>query len=385
MTYYPSLDGVRAIAVAIVLFAHAGVPHVRSGGTGVDVFFTLSGFLITTILLAELDRYHSIRLLNFYARRFLRLLPCLWLTLAAVLFIWVVAGRMNVVIPDVVYAGTYSMNWFRAYGSSASLGHGPLAHTWTLAIEEQYYLVWPFVVGIACRNPDRRLTQGCCLLAVAAMVVGYRCEAVEFFSRERIHYGLDTHADPLLIGSALACFVSARRGRPLPPIWSRLVGYILAPAAVIGVGVIVVNWTWGAGPPALTIGYPLVALCSVIVLLDCVSGSHSLLRPLLELSVLVWVGRISYGVYLWHGLIFTLLRARGIDGWPSLLVAGTGLTLGASALSYYGVERYCLRLKELFTRSGSVALALEAVTNWSRARRKRGERYSKFNNGQAQS
>lgn len=353
MTYHSSLDGVRAIAVAIVLFAHAGFPHIRSGGAGVDIFFTLSGFLITTILLTELDRYRSIRLLHFYARRFLRLLPCLWLTLTAIVFFWSMAGRLHNVLPDVLFAGSYSMNWFRAFCWSESLGHGPLAHTWTLAIEEQYYLLWPFVVGIACRNRDRRWTQGCCLLAIAAAILVYRCFAVEFFSRDRIHYGLDTHADPLLIGSALACFVSARGGRPLSSGVSRLVGYVLAPVSMLGVIVIAMNWTWGAGPPALTIGYPLVALCSSIVLLDCVSGRHSLLRRVLELSVLVWVGRISYGIYLWHGPVFAMFRSLGIDGWLPLLIGGIGVTLTVSALSYYGVERYCLRLKELFTRSGA--------------------------------
>ena len=108
-------------------------------------------------------------------------------------------------------------------------------------------------------QPEAATGSGCCLLAVAALVVGYRLLAVEFFTRDRVHFGLDTHADPLLIGSALACFVSARRECAMPAIVSRLIGWILAPAAVIGMGAIVVNWTWGAGPPALTIGYPLVA------------------------------------------------------------------------------------------------------------------------------
>jgi peptidoglycan/LPS O-acetylase OafA/YrhL len=358
MTYIPSLDGVRAIAVAIVLLAHAGVPYVRSGGAGVDVFFALSGFLITSILLAELDLHHSIRLLHFYVRRFLRLLPCLWLTVAAVLCVSAFAGRLDEVKPEAVCAVTYSMNWFRA---CCGMGGGPLDHTWTLAIEEQYYLIWPLIVGIACRNPQRRIAQGCCLLGAAAALIVYRCSMVDYYSINRIHYGLDTHGDPLLIGSALACFVSAWRGKRLTPLASRVVGYFLAPASMVGIGLIVVTWKWGEGPPALTFGYPLVALFTVVILLDCTLGEHSLLKPVLELGALVWAGRISYGIYLWHLPIFHLLRSHGLDGWRRLTVVGIGLTLVVSAVSYYGVERYCLRLKALFTHADSVGMRKDSA------------------------
>ena len=361
MTYYRSLDGIRAAAVGIVVFAHAGVPGIRSGGAGVDVFFALSGFLITSILLTELDRDRSINFLNFYIRRFLRLLPCLWLTIAAVMLVGL-TGRFGNVYLDALCAGTYSMNWDRALGW---VGGGPLSHTWTLAIEEQYYLLWPLAISLLCRNRDRRLLQGACLVAAAIAVVAYRFAVVDVFTRDRIHYGLDTHADPLLIGSSLACFLSARQERALSPAVSRLFGYVLAPAAVAGIAAIVLCWAWGEGPPALTIGYPLVGLCTVAILVDCVCGRHSLLRPLLELPALVWVGRVSYGIYLWHLPIFTVMHVAGHDSWQKLLVVGGSLTLAVSALSFYLVEQRFLRLKRLFGHQRlHVSLRLPSWRTW---------------------
>ncbi len=344
MKYYLSLDGLRGVAVGIVLLAHAGVPGIRSGGAGVDIFFTLSGFLISSILLAELDRFRSIRLHHFYIRRFLRLLPCLWLTLAAVLIVWGAAGRLDAVLRDVICSGTYTINWFRAAGQ---FGRGPLSHAWTLAIEEQYYLLWPLVLGVLCRNPNRRMAQGGCLLAAALVVVVYRCAMLDVFSRDRIHYGLDTHADPLLIGSALACFLSAQ-SREMPLSVSRALGWLIAPLAAVGIVVVVTTWAWGEGGVALMIGYPVVGIATALILLDCVAGEHSLLRAALEWLVLVWVGRISYGIYLVHLPIFLGLRSIGLNNWPYLIALGVPATLGVSALSYYGVERYCLRLKRYF-------------------------------------
>lgn len=345
MKYTPSLDGLRALAVGIVLMAHAGVPHIRSGAAGVDIFFTLSGFLITSILLAELDRTRTIRLHHFYIRRFLRLLPCLWLTLGMVSVVWGITGHFHEVLLDLVCAGTYSMNWFRSEGLC---GRGPLSHTWTLAIEEQYYLLWPLVVTLFLRDRDRRVVQSCCLLVLAIAIVAYRVAVANIFSLDRIHYGLDTHADPLLLGSALACLLSARPGLILPAMASRVLGLVLSPLSLVAIGAIVTMWAWGEGPPASTFGYPLVGLATAIVLLDCIAGNHCMIRWALETRALVWVGRVSYGVYLWHLPIFLMMRSSGFDGWRSLVVLGIPLTLIVSAISFYGFERYCLLLKERF-------------------------------------
>ena len=141
-----------------------------------------------------------------------------------------------------------------------------------------------------------------------------------------------------------------------------MVGYLLAPAAAATLVVFVVNWTWADGPPVLTIGYPVVGLCTAVIITDLTLGSHSLLRNLLTLSFLVWVGRISYGVYLWHFPVFTVLERLGVHDWRLLVLAGTGLTLAVSAASYYLIERRFLNLKSVFSRSAEApAVAAKKV------------------------
>ncbi len=201
--------------------------------------------------------------------------------------------------------------------------------------------------------------MGFTLLIGAALVAFYRCSLFSDATVTRVHYGLDTHADPLLIGSALACLVAARRERPLGATASRLLGFVLAPAAAIFLGFISATWIRLHGHPVLTIGYSAVALSAAIILADVTLGSHSLLRKILGLSFLVWVGRISYGIYLYHFPVFKVLEKLGIQDWR--LVAGIGarrVTLAISAASYYFVEIRFLRLKNRFSRSDHEELAV---------------------------
>lgn len=158
-TYYPALDGLRTIAVGIVLCAHGGVTWFRSGGVGVDIFFVLSGFLITTILRTECQRTSGINFRNFYARRFLRLAPALFLTCAVVA---VAKPAMGEPFPgtDIALALSYTANWAQAlYGHYMTW----LNHCWSLAIEEQFYLIWPLVIlGSSGPSAPRGPRPGCC-------------------------------------------------------------------------------------------------------------------------------------------------------------------------------------------------------------------------------
>ena len=183
--YLPALDGVRALAIAIVLAAHGGVAWFRSGGVGVDLFFVLSGFLITSILAAEVAATGRIGFRNFYARRLLRLAPCLLLTCA---FVAVARQVTTGQVPwsALVIALTYTANWVRAF-SDADLSW--LIHCWTLAIEEQFYLLWPPLLLLLERRVRDARTKGFLLVSAALLVAVYRAGMVGLYSD-----GLDTAA-----------------------------------------------------------------------------------------------------------------------------------------------------------------------------------------------
>src|SRR5262249_50025078 len=149
----------------------------KSGGVGVDIFFALSGFLITTILLNELDTHGSIKLRHFYVRRFLRLVPCLWLTVTFfALYSWWMGRLGDTTTETDTYASLlYIMNWVRAYGAG---GDGPLGHTWSLAIEEQFYLIWPILIFMLCISKNLRVWHGLAFLVAACAAAMYRCAMV---------------------------------------------------------------------------------------------------------------------------------------------------------------------------------------------------------------
>lgn len=353
--YYLGLDGLRGVAVAVVLLAHASVPFLESGGVGVDIFFTLSGFLITSILLTEWVRHGSIAIKNFYARRFLRLLPCLWLTVAAYL---VCFCAMSGTIPrhalkDAGAALLYVMNWVRAYDYG---GTGALGHTWSLAIEEQYYLLWPFLIVMLNRLGLSRRRQGWLLASAALLLALHRAALVGNVSAGRLYFGLDTHADGLLLGSALACFLSGSGGQPLSAGWSKLISYVFAPGAVAGLAVVAGCWTWN-DPGMGLYGYAAAAICSGLLVLDLVASPHSLLRRPLSAGPLVWAGKVSYGLYLWHFPIYAIIN-RNISGvtWQHTLLVGGTLSVLVAAASYYLVERRFLRLKDRFSSAKATGI-----------------------------
>lgn len=343
-TYYLSLDGLRAVAVGIVLLAHAGSPYPRSGGVGVDIFFVLSGFLITMILNTEYDRRQKISLKNFYIRRFLRLYPCLILTCIffAVLYVITVGqfpGRILLIVL------TYTANWARAlYDANLSL----LTHTWSLAMEEQFYLMWPLVIISLNQHVKRKAISGLILFSGAIFVAYYRFLMVGAFSVIRIFFGLDTHFDVIVIGAALSYFVAALPQQKLLLPYSQVVGYFGAPVSVLGLAGIMATITW-TDPWMGRFGFLLAGLFSATIILDLVAGSHSLFRGFLRIRVLVWTGRISYGLYLWHFPVFYVTQQLfpGIRGF-SLFLLKIGFTYLVAAISYYLVEKHFLNLKRHF-------------------------------------
>jgi peptidoglycan/LPS O-acetylase OafA/YrhL len=357
-TYYPALDGLRTIAVGIVLCAHGGVTWFRSGGVGVDIFFVLSGFLITTILSGEWARTGAINFRNFYARRFLRLAPALFLTCAVVAVAKPLFGEA---FPgtDIALALSYTSNWAQAfYGYHLTW----LNHCWSLAIEEQFYVIWPLVILGVERVGRSPAAKAGLLLGGAAVIAVYRAWHVGVWTDERLNFGLDTRMDSLMTGAALAYAVAAFRDSPWAselaragsgaskranPL-SRLLGWFLAPLALATLFLIPNIVTWYS-PWMGWIGYVLVTGLAATVVADLVVGRHSLLAPVLAARPMVFVGKISYGLYLLHLPVYYAVE-KLIPAAPLVVRLGwkVGVSLALATASYYWVEKRFLKLKGKF-------------------------------------
>jgi peptidoglycan/LPS O-acetylase OafA/YrhL len=334
------LDGLRGIAVLSVLIYHSGL--IRGGYLGVDVFFTLSGFLITRLMLQERAATGEIHVRNFYARRALRLLPALFVFLgfwAVYLLITVPPAFWPLVGMYVALVALYVANWGGLWYPLGIFGH-----TWSLAIEEQFYLVWPLAVVFLLRRVRRPVRIAWILLAAAIVSVMWRAGlGLWGASGRRIYWATDAHADGLLIGAALAFVIfgagpwPSRRVLPAAGLLSALVlGALLVAIPHI---------------PYYAFGITTVAaLTTAVLILDVLSG-RSRLAPAFEMGALVLVGRISYGLYLWHFPVFQTLRVLKLPGEhapPLLILAAWGLTFVAAGASYFLIERHALAYKDRF-------------------------------------
>ena len=334
--YEPALDGLRAVAVAAVLVLHAGfflMPRLNAlapgGWIGVDIFFVLSGFLITRLLADEMRRSGGISLRRFYIRRVLRLFPAYAVLLLADLIfsIWVVHDRD--IYKATLVSLAYIMNWSRAFGwfPQATLGH-----TWSLSMEEQFYILWPALFILL----HRRRPLIWLLAALAATVIWRNVLVAHGAGAERAYNGFDSHADTLLIGCALAL---ARPGERLLRLARR---FVLIPI----VGLIVLTQYWYARPLVQTIGFSLCGLATAWIILAALQPGW--LKQVLSARPLTHTGRISYGLYLWHFPLF-MFAPRYLHG-PALLLM-IPIAYLAAALSYAVIEKPFLRLKARFEPS----------------------------------
>jgi peptidoglycan/LPS O-acetylase OafA/YrhL len=343
--YWQSLDGLRAVAVGIVMLAHAGSPFPRSGGVGVDIFFVLSGFLITGILSKEFQRYGSISRKHFYIRRLLRLTPAL---LACVLLFIILslishhAVRFDVVAIALTYTSNYAIALFNYDLDS-------LAHCWSLAIEEQYYLLWPFVVLFIERNIRTSLSKCLALLSLSLALALYRAAMVGTFDAARINFALDTRMDGLVMGSALAYFVAfleTRKEEVAVGRFLHLLSKFVVPVSIFGVLAIMHFITWG-NPWMGRLGYTLVAGASCVIVTDLVASPFSLIRAILEKPVLTYFGKISYGLYLYHFPIYHFVEYTLDDfNRAYVVLVMVASTVATASLSYFLLEKPILRLKK---------------------------------------
>ena len=334
--YQPALDGVRALAVTVVLLFHHGISWMTGGYLGVSVFFTLSGYLITSILVVEHDRSGSISLSTFYGRRVKRLLPASLLCVALVLAARLngrftqVAGLRN----DLLGALLQVANWVKLAGGNSyaellarTTGtRGPLEHYWSLAIEEQFYWIWPLAmlgltrVFVSSRNRAKAIYLLTAVFACLAPIIA------SVWGANAAYWATPARVAEILAGASLAIWLHERGSNVISPRWA----HVVWPALLVIVWACV-RWP-SSGGPAYAGWLPMFALASTLLLLGLQVDSP--LRRVLCLRPLVWLGTISYGLYIFHWPIFVVVTSSSTGlGSAPLLVLRLGLTLAAATLS----------------------------------------------------
>ncbi len=342
MGYQPALDGLRAISVIAVMLFHAGFAWMGGGFFGVEVFFVVSGYLITSLLLDEREKQHRVSLEQFWLRRARRLLPALFTMLVAVA-IWAAlfgtGEQQSTLKRDLPWSIFYVSNWGQIVGSTpyfASADPPLLRHLWSLAVEEQWYVIWPLVFVAAMTIGAGRLRSrgvffvGC---SVTLMVVMHVLHGD--VSNNALYLGTLTRSSGLLLGAGCA-FVwrpwraksrSQMRGRRLDPMGAAALALLVCIMSVA----------------TLTAGYiyqwllPVVSLLSMAVIAVVVYPTAYGMRAVLGWRPLVEIGRRSYGLYLWHWPIFVIGHVYHSGSWPKFVVA-MAITAGVAELSYRCVE-----------------------------------------------
>lgn len=349
LPYLPGLDGIRAVAVTAVLLFHLPARLLPGGFLGVDVFFVLSGFLITTLLLGELEATGGLRFGQFYLRRARRLLPALFavLLVSGILVLTVARDAAAVFRQDAIAALTYTTNWWYIFDARTYfelLGRPPLLqHLWSLGIEEQFYLVWPTVCFLVWRKWRRR---GVAIFAVAGAVLGtvwmaslgYLQGPLDPTNTARLYFGADTHAMTVLAGAALATVWRPSRLPLRIPTSAQVSLAIAGGASLLG---LTAFFLWASEDSAwLFRGGFLVVAIVTLPLVAAASHPAGAFGAALGTPVLRWMGTRSYGIYLWHWPIFLVTRPDldiGLRGfWAGAF--SVALTLVVAEASYRWIE-----------------------------------------------
>lgn len=289
LRYNPAFDGLRAVAIALVIAEHCGLPGFDAGYFGVDLFFVLSGFLITQLLIDELHNYGQINLSTFYLRRLLRLAPPLLLLLAVYLAIapaiWPQYGLWSH-IRDAALTGFYLTDYGRAIWHNPSV----LQHTWSLSVEWHFYLIWPFAVLLLARIEPRRRVASLFIIYLLATV--WRIFEFESLGWVATYFRFDTRISGLIFGALLAIWLP-RIGR-IPVKTANAVG-VLACAMLV----VCLSLGFWKSPSSLVWITCLVQMAAAGLLISA-SVQYSWVSLTLSAPPLVGFGIISYGVYLWH-------------------------------------------------------------------------------------
>lgn len=330
--FRPDVEGLRAVAVSLVVLCHAGVPWFAGGYVGVDVFFVLSGFLITGVLIRERESAGSTAIAGFYARRARRILPAATLVLIVTVFAsfeWLGFLRGNEIATDGKWASLFAMNFHLAREGTQYLNvaapPSPLQHYWSLAVEEQFYLVWPILFAAVCRIGTRNGTRARLATVLVAVVVGSFAWSVVQTDANPIwaFFSPLTRAWELAAGGLLA--VAAERVRRLP---GRVAPW-MSWAGIAGIAMAGLTFSGNTPFPGSAAALPVLATGLVLVAGGISPGSGA--ERLLRLPPFQFLGRLSFSLYLWHWPILIIAEQRA--GVPLSLYENFGLVVLALALS----------------------------------------------------
>lgn len=342
--YVPSIDGLRALAITAVVLYHADVPWMPGGFIGVEVFLAISGFLITSLLAREFRRHGSVDITDFWARRARRLLPAMWAVIFSVVLYaaYFLPDELASLRGDAIAALGYAANWVlifdhRSYFEQAGRP-SMLKHFWSLAIEQQFYLLWPGVFSMFVARVPRALSVSLLVLAAAASAAWMGVLFDPDVDPSRLYFGTDTRASGLLLGAALALMAPGMSAATRSKLWSDVleVAGILALAALILAFFVVDEYD----PPLYLGGFFAVAVSTVTVIAAANAPNSPIVGRVLRVAPLRWLGVRSYSLYLWHYPIFMVSRPEldlPLTGLPSLVLR-VAIALGCAELSYRWIE-----------------------------------------------
>ena len=355
--YIPAIDGLRAVAVIAVILYHLGFDWIPGGFLGVDLFFVISGYVITRLILDSIQRSGGLDLRAFYMARLRRLLPPLVfmiITTTVVVGLWA-PDTMRRFLTDTPFALFGGMNWwlvFRHVDYFEAIGRPPLLqHTWSLGVEAQFYLVWPLILLLVLRYFGKNKIPGAALIiaafsGIALLVVSYQLDAANASQVSHVYFGTDTHSIGLFLGAALAVRWIPQN---LQETVTRKAQDFIDGIGIIGfLGILSAFLFIDENDPTLyKLAFPLAGVCGCAILTSIVHPA-SRFAPILSSKVFVWIGERSYAIYLWHWVVFQVTR-------PEFDLEGSDWALYAlRVLIVFALADISLRLVELPVRTGLI-------------------------------
>ena len=355
--YIPAIDGLRAVAVIAVMLYHLGFTWIPGGFLGVDLFFVISGYVITRLLLDSIQRSGGLDLRAFYKARIRRLFPPLvFMIFVTIIYISIWAPEtMRRFVSDSPFALFGGMNWwlvFRQTDYFDTISRPPLLqHTWSLGVEAQFYLIWPLILLLVLRQFGKAKIPGAALFiaaisGIALLLVSYEVDAANVSQVSHVYFGTDTHSIGLFLGAALA--VSWIPQNLQEQVNRRAQDFIDGIGVIGFVGLLGTFFLINENDPTLyKLAFPLAGLFGCAILTSIVHPA-SRFAPILSNKVAVWIGERSYAIYLWHWVVFQVTRpAVDLEGSPWALYA-------LRILVVFALADISLRLVELPVRSGLV-------------------------------